>query len=76
MFALLGLSGISSAASALVLPYRPGFQVGTIGILGLSHYLLWRNRRATVWNRVIVWTATALALGQLAFPYVRIPLGI
>lgn len=31
---------------------------------------------ATVWNRVIVWAATALAVGQLAFPYARIPLGI
>lgn len=67
---------MGAAATAFVLPYRPAFQALTLALLGVSHYLLWRNRRRTSWNRAIVWSATALALGQLAFPYLRIPLGV
>lgn len=67
---------MGSAAIASILPYRPAFQALTLALLGLSHYLLWRNRRRASWNRAIVWAATALALGQLAFPYLRGPLGL
>jgi len=64
-------------------PYQPAFFAITLGFLGYGHYLVyWRARKACVDgaacarplpNRVVkvaLWSATALVVAALAFPYV------
>ena len=53
--------------------YRPIFMIVTFGFLGFAFYLTYRLRRAPVTrvmklNKVMLWTATVMAVAFLCFP--------
>lgn len=65
--------------------FRPYFIGLTVVILGFAFYLTYRTREvkcedgtckvesASKWSKIIVWLATILAVGAIAFPYVYSP---
>ena len=80
VFTLLG-AGALSAASLTLVPYRPWFIGATALILGIGFYGAYRpapidcapdasctpqSRRT---GRVVMWTAAAIAVVLVAFPY-------
>ena len=84
VLALLGLGG--GALLLKFEPYRPYFMVVTLGLLGLGFWLQYRKPkpvtnadgitcdcptpRANKAGRVMLWVATVLVVGFLAFPYI------
>lgn len=76
----LGLTGF--AASRFFEPLRPYLLAATAGLLAFGFYLAYRPHDATcepgsacerkpiwLWNRLILWLATALVIVFAAFPY-------
>ena len=84
VLALLGIGG--GAMLLKFEPYRPYFMVVTLGLLGLGFWLQYRKPkpvtnadgitcdcptpRANKTGRVMLWVATVLVVGFLAFPYI------
>lgn len=84
VLALLGLGG--GALLVKFEPYRPIFTAITLGLLGVGFWLQYRKPkavpsaegdacacpapRANRAGRVMLWVATVLVVGFLAFPYV------
>ncbi len=80
----LGVSGAWIGNLASLNPYQPYFFVVTAGFLGAGYYRTYRRRGAASFeagsacasplsdrfNKVVLWSATALVLAALAFPYV------
>lgn len=80
----LGVSGAWIGNLASLNPYQPYFFVVTAGFLGAGYYRTYRKRGAASYetgsacasplsdrfNKVVLWSATALVLAALAFPYV------
>ena len=84
VLALLGLGG--GALLVKFEPYRPIFTAITLGLLGVGFWLQYRKPkavssaegdacacpapRANRAGRVMLWVATVLVVGFLAFPYI------
>lgn len=84
VLALLGLGG--GALLVKFEPYRPLFTAITLGLLGVGFWLQYRKPkaveaaegdacgcpapRANRAGRVMLWVATVLVVGFLAFPYI------
>lgn len=84
VLALLGIGG--GALLVRFEPYRPYFTAVTLGLLGLGFWLQYRKPkpaadddgvacdcpmpRANKAGRVMLWVATVLVVGMLAFPYI------
>ncbi|MBI4817442.1 MAG: mercury transporter MerT [Deltaproteobacteria bacterium] len=82
VFALLGLGG--GALLVKLEPYRPFFIALTFALLGSGFYFTYRKPKASSADeacgcpapgtnrvgRIMLWTATALVVGFLSFPYV------
>ena len=80
----LGVTGAWIGNLASLNPYQPYFFVVTAGFLGAGFYRTYRKRGAASYdsgsacasplsdrfNKVVLWSATALVLAALAFPYV------
>lgn len=81
IFALLGIGG----AGLLVKfePYRPYFMVVTLALLGAGFYFTYRKPKAATgpdcdcehpksnrFGRGMLWIASVMAVGFLAFPYI------
>ncbi|MBL9100925.1 MAG: mercury transporter MerT [Myxococcales bacterium] len=83
VFALLGIGGAGLLVKFE--PVRPYFTVLTLGLLGVGFYLAYRRPatmsttgepdcacerpRTNAMGRRVLWTASVLVLGLLAFPY-------
>ncbi|RLB58974.1 MAG: mercury transporter MerT [Deltaproteobacteria bacterium] len=88
VLALLGIGG--GALLAKFEPYRPLFTVVTVALLGAGFWLQYRKPkpvasadgiacdcptpRANKAGRVMLWVATVLVVGFLAFPYLAPPI--
>lgn len=84
VLALLGLGG--GALLVKFEPYRPVFAVVTLALLGVGFWLQYRKPKAGALSdgdacgcpapranragRVMLWVATVLVVGFLAFPYI------
>lgn len=79
----LGIGGAWIGNLTALAPYQPIFIVGTVGFLAAGYYLVYRKPRPAcaegeacarpLPNRIVklaLWTATALVLAAMAFPYV------
>lgn len=79
----LGIGGAWIGNLTALAPYQPIFIVGTVGFLAAGYYLVYRKPTAAcaegeacarpLPSRIVklaLWTATALVLAAMAFPYV------
>lgn len=80
----LGLGGAWIGSLAVLTPFKPLFIVLTVGLLGYCYYLVYfaskkacaegdtcPTPRTTRWMRLVLWSATALALADVAIEYVE-----
>ena len=67
----LGLGGLSSVLAASLGKYRGIFIFLTLVLLGLSHYLVARQPKASTASKVILWGSTVVALAILAYTLIN-----
>lgn len=79
----LGVGGAWVSNLTVLAPYQPYFVAGTLPLLGYGFYLTYRKPKAACAEdtacthplrrrivRVALWTASALILAAVAFPYI------
>jgi len=68
LFTSIGLSGLGFAFISRVSPYRNIFIALSIMMLGLAHYLIIRNGKASKNTRIMVWIYTIISVGLIMYP--------
>jgi len=67
----LGLGGLSSVLATLLGEYKVLFIVLTFVLLGVSHYLVLEQRKATISSKITLWVATVVSISILIYSFVQ-----